>query len=310
MSGTRLFTELIGIDKVDIDRFNTEHFPAVHSLQSLCYYLSKYSVISVKDSNHLLEETTKHFAKIHDEQLSLYQVAQAGFPLWILQVLIGSTEFAKFSSNLRKLLALNDFTVNSITLEGGWNGYERWTARLFRELLSSRTNAATADLSWLNTDATVINQLLSSYNLLFNLASKIASDQHINLKNFYRCMLINTTRLNRNHSVLHDLKVKIERIRIGTSPDKMVAYQALADEAVFAARLNLGNEQGRYVPFWLSDTLSIWFDPASGMFTLQEADSRSLSIETLIELSEHLADVNTALSFYRNDWNNMNEKRI
>lgn len=310
LSGTRLFTELIEVDQVDINRFNTEHFPALQSLHSLCYYLSKYSVISVEDSSHLQEKTTKQFAKIYDEQLNLYQVAQAGFPLWILRVITGSLEFAEFSSNLRKLLALNDFTVNSITLEGGWNGYERWTARLFSELLSSRTNSAPPNFSWLNTDVAAINQLLSSYQQLLDLASKVASEQHINLQNFYRCMQINITRLNRSHSMLHNLEIKIEHIRINTSTDQIVEYKALSDEAVRAAKLNLGNDQGRCVPFWLSRTLSILFDPASGMFTLQEAESRSLSIESLVELSERLSDVNTALSFYRNDWNNMNEKRI
>lgn len=310
LSSTRLFTKLIEIDQVDIDRFNTEHFPAVQSLQSLCYYLSKYSVISVEDSVHLLEETTKHFAKIYDEQLGLYQVAQAGFPLWILRLIMGSPEFAKFSSNLGEILAINDFTVNSITLEGGWNGYERWTARLFNELLSSRTNAATTNLFWINTDTAVTNQLLSSYNQLLNLASKVAKKRNINLQNFYQSMLINIIRLNRSHSLLHDLKVKIEHLKINTSTDQMVEYQMLSDEAVLAATLHLGTEQGRRVPFWLSRTLSIWFDPKSGMFTLQKADSRSLSIESLIELSEDLADVNAALSFYRNDWNKMNEKQI
>ncbi|MFL1526381.1 hypothetical protein [Pseudomonas sp. O230] len=310
LSGTRLFTKLIGIDQVDIDRFNLEHFPAVQSLQSLCYYLGKYSVISAEDSVHILDKTTKHFAKIYNEQLSLYQVAQAGFPLWILRLTMGSPELSKFSRNLGKVLALNDFTVNQITSEGGWNGYERWTARLFSELLLSRVNASATNLSWLKADATVINKLLSSYRQLFILASKIANEQNVNLQNFNRCVLINLTRLNRSHSVLHDLKIEIERIRINTSGDEMVAYKALSDEATLAATLNLGNEQGRSVPFWLSRTLSIWFDPASGMFTLQEADSRSLSIESLLELSEQRPNITIALSFYRNDWNNINETKI
>lgn len=255
LSGTRLLTELIGIDQVDIDRFNNEHLPAVRSLESLCYYLSKYSVISVEDSTHLLEKTVEHFAKIYDEQLNIYQVAQAGFPIWILRLTIGSPEFANFSSNLSKLLALNDFKVNLITLEGGWSGYERWTAQLFSELLSSRINGAPTNLSWLNTDATATNQLLSNYNQLFDLASKIANEQRINLKNLHRGMLINIIRLNRSHSVLHDLKLKVERIRSGTSTNKIVAYQELSDEAVLAAKLNLGSEQGRCIPFWLSRSL-------------------------------------------------------
>lgn len=310
LSGTRLFTELIGIDHEDIVRFNTEHFPAVRSLESLCYYLSKYSVITVEDSNHLLEETAKHFAKIYDEQLNLYQVAQAGFPLWILRLIIGSSEFLEFAYCLRKLLALDDFTVNSITLEGGWRGYERWTARLFSDLLSSKTNGATINLSWLIIDVAATNQLRSCYNQLFDLALKAASEQSVDLKNFYRCMLINVTRLNRSHGVLHDLKIEIENIRISTLPNRMAAYQKLSDEAVLAAKLSLGNEEGRFIPFWLSPSLSIWFDPMSGMFTLQLKNSKSLSIEACVELFDCQPDVNIALDFYGKAWNDLNEKTI
>ncbi|MHC8370919.1 hypothetical protein ACYZT2_08950 [Pseudomonas sp. MDT1-85] len=169
LSDTRLFTHLIERYRVGINIFNTEHFPAAESLQSLCYYLSKYSVITVEESTHILEKTTAHFTNTYDKQLKLYQVAQVGFPLWILRMLVDSAEFINFSNSLRKFLALDDFTVNAITLEGGWSGYERWTARLFNELLSSRANASVANLSWLRTDATAISQLLSSYNKLLDL---------------------------------------------------------------------------------------------------------------------------------------------
>lgn len=310
LSGTRLFTHLIEDYRDDIDRFNTEYFPAVESLQSLCYYLSKYSVITVEESTHILEKTINHFTQTYDKQLNLYQVAQVGFPLWILRVLVGSAELINFFGSLRKFLALDDFTVNEITLVGGWNGYERWTARLFNELLSSRVNASDANLSWLSTDATAISQLLLSYNKLLDLASQIAKEQHINLQNFYRCMLINITRLNRSHSLLHHIKGRIERIRISVQTDKKTAYKTLSEEASLTARLNLGNEQGRCIPFWLSSALSIWFDPTSGIFTLQGVVSRSLSIDALVELSEHQVDVNTALGFYRGTWSSLNEKTI
>lgn len=310
LSSTRLFTHRIEGYRVDIDRFNTEHFPAVESLQSLCYYLSKYSVITIEESTHLLEKTIQHFSHTYDEQLNLYRVAQAGFPLWILRVIAGSAELLKFSSSLHKLLALNDFTVNTITLKGGWNGYERWTARLFHELLSSRVNASVANFSWLSTDTPAASQLLSSYNNLLDLAYLIAEEQQINLQNFYRSMLINLTRLNRSHSLLHDMKGQVERIRTSSPADKKEAYRILSEEATLTAKLNFGNEQGRCVPFWFSSALSICFDPALGIFTLQTVISRSLSINALIELSKTHMDVNAALSFYRETWGSLNETII
>ncbi|XHF35199.1 hypothetical protein OXH62_09670 [Pseudomonas chlororaphis] len=304
LSSTRLFTEKIDIDKVDIDKFNTEHFPAVHCLQDMCYYLRKYSVISTELSTKLIEGATAHFAKVYDKQLRLYQVAQAGFPLWILRIITDSTPYATFSSDLRKLLERNDFAVNPISLESGWKGYERWTARLFSELLSSKIHNENPDLSWLNIDALAITKLVSSYNQLFNLASIVASDYHICLKNFYRSMLINATRLNRSHRVLHDLKEKIEDI----TTNKKIAYQDLSDEAVSAAKLNLSTEKGRCIPFWMNRMLSIWFNPISGKLTLHQNNNKSLS--TAFYIRDHQADINKALIFYGTAWSELNEKAV
>ena len=310
LSGTRLFSNLIEDFQVDIDRFNTEYFPAVESLRSLSYYLEKYSVITVEESACILDKTINCFAQRYSKQLSLYQVAQAGFPLWILRALIDSKEFECFSSSLRKFFEFEDFTVHKIRLEGGWSGYERRTARVFNELLSSRVSASVASFPWLRADAAAISQLQSSYNKFLDLASKIASEQQISLQNVYRCMLINMTRLNRSHSLLHDIDTRIERIRTSVEADKRRAYQMLSEEAVHAAQLNLGNEQKQCVPFWLSSTLSIWFDPVSGMFTLQAADICSLSIDDLVEQREQNKDVNMALGFYRGPWRCLNEKVI
>ncbi len=310
LSGTRIFSNLIEGYRTDIDRFNTEHFPAVESLKSLSYYLGKYSVITVEESACILDKTVNHFAQKYGKQLSLYQVAQAGFPLWILRALVDSKELENFSSSLRKFFELENFTVHEISLAGGWSGYERRTARLFNELLSSRISASIASFPWLRVDAAAISQLQSSYNKLLDLVSKIAGEQHINLQSVYRCMLINMIRLNRSHSLLHDIDSRIERIRTSVETDKKGAYQMLSEEAVHTAQLHLGNEQKRCVPFWLSSTLSIWFDPVSGMFTLQAADTCSLSIDALVDLREHHKDVNMALGFYRGAWKILNEKTI
>ncbi|MHC8370917.1 hypothetical protein ACYZT2_08940 [Pseudomonas sp. MDT1-85] len=143
-----------------------------------------------------------------------------------------------------------------------------------------------------------------------SLASQIADKHDINLQNFYRSMLINTTRLNRSNSLLHDIKGQIEHIEISVQADKKAAYKTLSEEATLSAKFNLGNEQGQCVPFWLSSALSIWFDPASGMFTLQTVVNRSLSIDTLVELSEYHTDLKMALGFYREVWSSLHEKTI
>ncbi|MNC11412.1 hypothetical protein D3C75_591090 [compost metagenome] len=310
LSGTRIFSNLIEGYRADIDRFNTEYFPAVESLNSLSYYLGKYSVITVEESACILDKSINHFSQRYGRQLGVYQVAQAGFPLWILRDLIDSKELESFSSSLRKFFEFEDFTVYEISLEGDWNGYERRTARLFNELLSSRISASVASFPWLRVDAAAISQLQSSYNKLLDQVSKIAGEQHISLQNLYRCMLINVTRLNRSSGLLHNIDSRIKSIRTSVEADKKRAYQMLSEEAVHTAQLHLGNEQKRCVPFWLSSTISIWFDPVSGIFTLQAADACSLSIDALVELKEHQKDVNIALGFYRGAWKVLNEKNI
>ncbi|MBT2296419.1 hypothetical protein [Pseudomonas fluorescens] len=298
LSGTRLFTHLIAPDQIDIERFNTEYFSAIDCMKNLCYYLKKYSVVKPKVSTHLMEVTVNRFTQTYDRKLNLYQAAQAGFPLWVLRQLEDSPELNSFSRNLQKIIALNDFTVNAVNLNGGWSGYERWTARLFTDLVLNRASASAANLSWLKTHTLAIEQLLSSYKQLFYRASIISEEHSINQINLCRCMLINITRLNRSNNILHNLESRIKHIRNDPLADKKTVYQKLSDEAVFAANLSLSNEEGKQILFWLSSALSIWFDPITGMFKLHTIKGTPLSFETLINLSNHSVDIQKALSFY------------
>ncbi|MNN85944.1 hypothetical protein D3C81_2032860 [compost metagenome] len=81
-------------------------------------------------------------------------------------------------------------------------------------------------------------------------------------------------------------------------------------EAVLAARLNLASEHASRTPFWLSHALSIWFDPRSGLFTLLNADSHTLTTTELIEFSKQEIEVRRALCFYHGIWSSLNEKEI
>ncbi|VVP97252.1 hypothetical protein PS934_02171 [Pseudomonas fluorescens] len=311
LSETRLFTNFINGDRTDVDRFNTEYLPSIQSLQSLCYYLSKYAVISFEQSLHLSETTTAHFIRTYNTQLSLYRATQTGFPLWLLRQLAHTAEFAAFSSCLEKILELDDFTVSALTLGEDWDGYERWTARLYSTLLSNKTSPASSiNLAWLNIGVARIGQLISSYSQFFDLAAQAANDKHIDLRNFTCCIAINVTRLNRSHRVLHNLEENIGRISGDVQTNRESVYQKLMSEAVLAARLNLANEHASRVPFWLSQALSIWFDPKSGLFTLLDTVNRTLSTTALIELGKQEIEVRRALRFYHGIWSSLNEKEI
>lgn len=298
LSGTRLFTHLIAVDPVDIERSNSEHFPAIDCLSSLCYYLEKYSVITHQEHEHLLAEANKQFLHIYYRKLSLYQAAQAGFPLWILRLLEGSPELEIFSKNIQKISTLQNFVVNTVHTNGGWSGYESWNARLFNDLLLSSGGCSTADLAWLNTSPLAKAQLLTSHKELFNRASTIAKKYHIEPKNLYRCILINTTRSNRSNSILHNLNSRINHITNDTTTNKKIACLEIFDEALLAAKMSLGNEWSKYTLVWLSNALSIWFDPTTGMYKLNAIDSTPMRFDTLIKLNEHQKEINRALDFY------------
>ncbi|AHL35475.1 MchC protein [Pseudomonas brassicacearum] len=308
LSGTRLFTHLIAPDQIDIERFNTEYFPAIDCIKSLCYYLNKYSVVTPQASTHLMEVTVNRFIQTYQRKLNLYQAAQAGFPLWVLRLLEDSPELNNFSKNLQKIFALNDFTVSAVNLNGGWSGYVRWTARLFTDLLLNTADASAANLFWLKTNALTKEQLLTSFKQLFYRASVISEEHSISQMHLCHCMLINITRLNRSDNILHNLESRIKLITKDPSADKRTAYQKLSDEAIFAANMSLGNEEQKHILFWLSSTLSIWFDPVTGMFKLHNTSGTSLSFDTLINLSEHRMDIQNALSFYSEIRNHLAKK--
>ncbi|MNJ38428.1 hypothetical protein D3C77_332750 [compost metagenome] len=280
-------------------------------MRDLCYYLSKYTVIGLEESVRLYDASASHFSKAYEKHLNLYQVAQAGFPLCLLQPLQDTAEFSDFANCLKHVLELDNFSVNLLHCEGSWSGYERWTARLYNTLLGIHVGSLSfADLAWVEINTAMGESLCSSYSCLFNLVAQRASDQNIDRHNVHRWIAINVTRLNRSHRVLHELEMRIKDIETDSLVDKKAAYQALLDEAVRAATLNLSNELEVSVPFWLSPTLNIWFEPMSGMFNIQGPDNRSLSMKTLLELGDNAGEVSQALAFYRDVWRVLDEKAV
>lgn len=308
LSGARLYTGLSNDHRVSIDRYNKEYAPALESLQSLSYYLSKYSVITIEQAKHLYDAITLHFAHAYEEHLKLYQVAQVGFPTWALRRLAGSAEFLAFSQSLRQCLDVDNFTYNRLVNGADWSGYERWTAPFYRALVASKSEGtAPIDLSGLKADTQAIHQLISNFGQLFDLAVQVAHEKAVGLLSLRRCMAINVTRLNRSPDLLHKLEERIEQVLGLPICDRKAAYQALTEKTVNAARLHLDSEQGRTIPMWLSDTVSIEFEPTSGVFTLETAQRQPRSSHDLCKLVEDEPEAKRVLSFYHGVWNILNE---
>ncbi len=311
VSGARLFTSVVSSDRLDIERFNTEYTHAVYSLESVCYYLGKYSVLSTETSLRFSHTVIQHFTHQYYRYLNVYEVAQAGFPLWAVKSITDHTAFLTFSRHLRELLARNDFSVTTVKFGDDWEGHERWTGRLYIALLTAK--AKTTPLvtpAGVNLSDEQAEQLHSSFNQLFELACSVANEHGISQPNFYRCMAINATRLNRSPLVLHELTARIKGLRLNAQPDKALPTQALADEAMQAAKLHLGNEEGLTIPFWRSDKLVIEFDPVAGLFIVNMAGQYLLPFDVLPGFGVSHNEVRTALQFYRETWSMINDTSL
>lgn len=309
LSGVCLFTDFINGDRLSINQFNGEYQRALQSIHSLCYYLGKYAVVSIEVSLALWEAAAAHFSEAYAHHLRLYQAAQAGFPLWLLADVEHTTEFKSFSSCLNTVLKLDDFSVTPVVNESGWEGYARWTSRLYKALLAGyNRESAEAQLSWLSLAEADIVLLCARYRQLFEKVAHAARVHHITRQNLHRCMVFNVTRLNRSHRLLHEMKDLIETIDNNMEIDRKAAYQRLADEAVIAGIFNLCNEQAMSVPFWLTKEQSIWFEPQTGIFRLEGEEKYSLTKDALFANSDKQADISRALNFYSGVWSEIDEE--
>lgn len=299
LSGICLFTDNVINDRSSIDRFDTEYMPALQSLQSLCYYLSKYAVVESEISLRLWQTTAEHFTQRYNHFLHLYQVAQAGFPLWLLRTVENTPEFTAFAKALHRALELDDFTVIPLTDTLGWDGYERWSGALFHTLLSSLDqDTAIAIPAWLASNPTLAAQLRSSYSQLFDKVEQASGNHGIDPQDLHLALMINATRLNRSHRVLHELHSQIDAVEEKPEGDRRAALHALQDHALRAARFNLGHEQPDALPFWSTATLAIHFNPGSGRFTLQRRTARALTLEALLIETDGDEEIRQALNFY------------
>lgn len=299
LSGICLCTDAFINDRSSIDRFNTEYLPALQSLQSLCYYLGKYAVVEGDVSLRFWQTISEHFSQRYSHYLHLYQVAQAGFPLWLLRPLANTPEFTAFATVLQRVLQLDTFAVTAIADNTGWDGYERWTGALFHALLSSQdTDTAAVDPAWLANNATLAGQLRSSYRQLCDRVARAANEHNIQRQHLQLALLINATRLNRSHRVLHELQSHIETLDENPPSDLRAALHALQDQALQAARFNLGHEQPDALPFWSTATLAIYFNPETGRFTLPGRDRAPLTLEALLAEAEGHEEIRQAFNFY------------
>ncbi|MBA4386173.1 MAG: hypothetical protein C0410_15670, partial [Anaerolinea sp.] len=310
LSGTRVFSQLIGGDRLDAKRFLTEYLPALESIQSMCYYLSKYLVVSVECASRIYHRAVECFKQEYEQQLSLHNAMQVGFPLVILEYLIDDPVFLGFSQCLKNIMAFDDFSVSPVSTELGWEGYECWRGRLYLELLKKKAaKNHIPNVAGLKIDPSLVGQLFAVYGRLFDLVFDKAVILGIKRKNLIYFMAINLIRRNRCHRVVFDLENIISEVREkARSVGDISLYGGVIDEALSQARLTFADDEGFRLPFWVSHSTTIQYDLLSGAFFITDSDGVSGSLGFLSSMQSHADEVDKAISFYGNYWGFVDEE--
>lgn len=304
LSSTRVFSQLIGGDRLKAKRFLTEHLPAIESIKSMCYYLSKYLVVSNSDAIEICERAIEGFHREYESCLCFYNAMHVGFPLVILEFVVDDPAYLEFSRCLAKVLAFDDFSVSWVTTDLGWKGWEHGGRRLYLELLRGKSiKGHVPDLSWLKLQLPLVDQLVSSYGQLFDVVCDRAKEMGISRESLVRFLAINLTRLNRCHALLFDLDKTIDEARGRARPIKnRLIYEGLIEEAVSMARLTFANDEKFRIPIWTSNLTDIEYDLILGVFFINNSVEDSGALSDLLKVSSHANEVNKAVSFYNDIW--------
>jgi hypothetical protein len=310
-SSARIFSQFILGDRVDVEKFTKEYVPVIESIQSICYYLSKYLVIGFNDSNRILEQAVNEFALEYDRQFNLYCAMQIGFPPCLLDDMAENPVFLEFSQILQKILAFDDFSMTPVTTELGWEGYEHWGLRLYAELLKGKALNTELDLSWLRIEFTLLDQLSLAYSHVFELVCDKAHVKGVSRAGVICGIAINLIRLNRSNVLLLNLEDRVAEMAEGASATgKYSGCRTLIERATNAAYLEFYNEVAFTIPFWISNSLKIWYDVKFNFFIMKVPGGSLFSVKSLSEFGVKDAEVNKALSFYNGIWSTIFEKEL
>lgn len=300
LSSAGIISDLTIGDKTDIDNFKKEYFPAVNCIKSICFYLEKYGVISLSESNILLSEVSAIFAKEYERQLKLYSVLRAGFPKCFLIEVVSKSEFIEFSKYLEIILCFKGFSTTPIVFDSGWQGYESWQFRLYDDLLGGKILNEEADLSWLGVGRVLASELCKSYNVLFDLVCDKAAAKGISFASVIFGISINSTRLNRTSKVLYELGGVISNYAANTSHNNTAfSFESLVEDVYHAAYLGFFNESEYQVPVWSTKIFNISYDIPSEKFKIKTQGN--VFFTENITQQETLAreDINHIVEFYK-----------
>jgi hypothetical protein len=298
LSRSSVFSERLWWDGFDLNNFTGEYAPAINSIREMCFYLSKYGVISLEESSDIFKKALSVFSIQYEKSLYTCNAVQIGFPLCIIEHLADNPLFLDFSQKLRKVLAEDKYTISTIRA-GSWIGYEHGITRFYMQLLRGKYNDEASDLSWVSGDDSLLSQIVISYGNVFELVASEAWARGVNRKNLTASIAINLTRLNRCNSVLLELSDEIvEAIRSVKETENISQYKLLFEKATLAGSQAFKYDEAFSVSFWENELVLVKFDAATGLFNTKNKKNNSIFSGTLDENKHSFVNANDMFLFY------------
>ncbi|MGU3304805.1 hypothetical protein ACLBW8_00830 [Pseudomonas sp. M5A4_2d] len=299
LAGSTVFSEKVLWDGFDIKYFTLEYEPAISSIQEMCFYLSKYNIIPENVSFSIFESAKEAFRTRYDKSLPKYELAQAGFPLDVLEEISSDALFVEASKEFNKILAYDDFSLSEVLCDG-WSGYEYGVCNLYKKLLMGNVYL-NKDISGLASDEVQKKDSISrAYNYLVNIALNAAAPLGVTRKSLVKLMVINILRLNRCNASIIDLKDKINNIRQSDKGNEArLLYGELYEDVNCSVYMAYQHSSNLSTLFWKDVSSEIYYNAIKDNFVVYEKGMSSPVSGTLSELEENFLSLKKAVFFYK-----------
>lgn len=302
LSGTRIVSGLLALDRHEINGVLQEYRGALESISDMCYYATKYAVINHAFAVALSARAKTAFHAEYERQLFLSTALQVGFPQCVLSHAVDDTAYLDFCRCLQAVLEHDDYSMSSITTEEGWEGSQHAAGTLYLALLiSTSAEDHVPDLPWLERHDPLAQKLLSAYGRLFEVICNKAAELGIGRSLLRGAMAVNLTRLNRYHASLFNLQNHVTQVvEQSRSGNQAPVFDGLVAAVLSEARLAFVNDDGARIRVWVSTCCCIEYDLLQRCFILDGADTHRGPLSALGHIRAPATEVASALAFYSN----------
>jgi len=299
LAGSTVFSEKVLWNGFDIKYFTLEYEPAISSIQDMCFYLSKYNIIPENVSFSIFESAKEAFKTRYDKSLPKYELAQAGFPLDVLEKIASDALFVEASKAVNKILAYDDFSLSEVLCDD-WSGYEYGVCNFYKTLLMEYAYLNKDSTDWASDEVQKKDSISRAYSYLVNIALNIAAPLGVTRKSLVKLMAINVIRLNRCDASINDLKDKIKNIRQSDKGDEArLLYSELYEDVNCSAYMTYRHDSNFSTLFWKDVSSEIYYNAIKDDFVVYGKGMSSPVYGTLSELEEDFLSLKKAVFFYK-----------